>query len=179
MLFFFFLILAIFDFVLYKPVLKLFSSFVFASLAEIPRSSAFLPLLLYIAVVNCINNLYYPPRFIFLPLYSSIPLLFFRQVVNWGLLAFEKRYMKTWFFFNRFVFTQQGEGGDKKVKKVTKTVDLGISAMLACLPQDKLNPLVELEAQMVQNDKLENDRINAKVTKKKKNTFFPQLLFLL
>ncbi|MCL4123068.1 UNVERIFIED_CONTAM: hypothetical protein GTU68_067398, partial [Idotea baltica] len=57
---------------------------------------------------------------------------------------------------------EQETGGEKKVKKVSKTIDLGVTSMVKCLPQTKLNSLVECEAQMVQNDKLENDRINAK-----------------
>lgn len=56
----------------------------------------------------------------------------------------------------------KSEGGEKKVKKVHKTIDLGVVAKVKCLPQTKLNSLVEYEAQMVQSDKLENDRINAK-----------------
>lgn len=57
----------------------------------------------------------------------------------------------------------QAENGEKKPKKVTKTIDLPIITEVHNLPKEKLNAIIELEAQMVQNDKLENERINAKV----------------
>ncbi|KAB7495803.1 Heat shock protein 4L [Armadillidium nasatum] len=56
----------------------------------------------------------------------------------------------------------KAEGGEKKVKRVSKTIDLGVTARVRSLPQSELNSLIEFESQMVQNDKLENDRINAK-----------------
>ncbi|RXG71396.1 97 kDa heat shock protein [Armadillidium vulgare] len=56
----------------------------------------------------------------------------------------------------------KAEGGEKKVKRVSKTIDLGVTARVRSLPQTELNSLIEFESQMVQNDKLENDRINAK-----------------
>lgn len=52
--------------------------------------------------------------------------------------------------------------GEKKVKKVLKTIDLPITEAVKSLSRNQVNSLVEREAQMVSADKLENDRINSK-----------------
>ncbi|XP_066955456.1 heat shock 70 kDa protein 4 isoform X2 [Macrobrachium rosenbergii] len=52
--------------------------------------------------------------------------------------------------------------GEKKGKKVFKTVELPVEEVVKANTQTQLNLLIEREAQMVQNDKLENERINAK-----------------
>lgn len=52
--------------------------------------------------------------------------------------------------------------GEKKVKKVLKTIDLPITEAVKALSRNQVNSLVEREAQMVSADKLENDRINSK-----------------
>nr|AKB96224.1 heat shock protein [Cherax destructor] len=56
----------------------------------------------------------------------------------------------------------KNEGNEKKGKKVLKTVELPIKEVIKSLNAADLNSLVERESQMVQADKLENDRINAK-----------------
>ncbi|CAL4091419.1 unnamed protein product [Meganyctiphanes norvegica] len=58
--------------------------------------------------------------------------------------------------------TEPKAEGEKKVKKVLKTVDLPITEVVKALNRNQLNTLVEREAQMVAGDKLENDRINSK-----------------
>lgn len=57
----------------------------------------------------------------------------------------------------------QNEGGEKKGKKCLRTVDLPVKEVVKAHSANDLNILVEREAQMVQADKLENERINAKV----------------
>ena len=52
--------------------------------------------------------------------------------------------------------------GEKKTKKVMKTIDLPVDCVVKGLNQTDLNRIIEQEAQMVSADKLENDRINAK-----------------
>jgi len=52
--------------------------------------------------------------------------------------------------------------GEKKMKKVLKTIDLPITEVVKSLSKNQLNSLVEREASMVAADKLENDRINSK-----------------
>ncbi|XP_037797757.1 97 kDa heat shock protein-like [Penaeus monodon] len=56
----------------------------------------------------------------------------------------------------------KNEGGEKKVKNVMKTVELPINEVNKSHSATDMNNLVEREAQMVQADKLENERINAK-----------------
>nr|WBG54462.1 heat shock protein [Austinograea rodriguezensis] len=56
----------------------------------------------------------------------------------------------------------KNEGGEKKGKKCLKTVDLPVKEVVKAHSANELNILVEREAQMVQGDKLENERINAK-----------------
>ncbi|ROT79071.1 heat shock protein [Penaeus vannamei] len=56
----------------------------------------------------------------------------------------------------------KNEGGEKKVKNVMKTVELPINEVSKSHSATEMNNLVEREAQMVQADKLENERINAK-----------------
>ncbi|KAK8402003.1 hypothetical protein O3P69_001230 [Scylla paramamosain] len=56
----------------------------------------------------------------------------------------------------------KNEGGEKKGKKCLKTVDLPVKEVVKAHTPNDLNILVEREAQMVQADKLENERINAK-----------------
>ncbi|KAG7161728.1 97 kDa heat shock protein-like [Homarus americanus] len=57
---------------------------------------------------------------------------------------------------------QENEGGEKKGKKMLKTVELPIKEVVKSHGPAELNSLVERESQMVQADKLENERINAK-----------------
>lgn len=56
----------------------------------------------------------------------------------------------------------KNEGGEKKGKKVIKTVELPIEEVVKSNTQTQLNNLMERESQMIQADKLENERINAK-----------------
>nr|XP_045623651.1 97 kDa heat shock protein-like [Procambarus clarkii] len=56
----------------------------------------------------------------------------------------------------------KNEGSEKKGKKVLKTVELPIKEVVKSYSPSELNSLVERESQMVQADKLENERINAK-----------------
>lgn len=58
----------------------------------------------------------------------------------------------------------QNENVEKKGKKCLKTVELPVKEVVKAHNATQLNNLVEREAQMVQADKLENERINAKVT---------------
>lgn len=57
----------------------------------------------------------------------------------------------------------QNENTEKKGKKTLKTVELPIKEVVKSHTPTQLNNLIERESQMVQADKLENDRINAKV----------------
>ncbi|XP_068228279.1 97 kDa heat shock protein isoform X2 [Palaemon carinicauda] len=57
---------------------------------------------------------------------------------------------------------QDQNEGEKKGKKVFKTVELPVEEVVNANTQTQLNLLLERESQMVQNDKLENERINAK-----------------
>lgn len=67
-----------------------------------------------------------------------------------------------------FNYIGQNEGGETKKgnegKKSTKTVDLPIREVVKAQSPSQLNANVERESQMVQADKLENERINAKVS---------------
>ena len=51
----------------------------------------------------------------------------------------------------------------KPPKKTCRTVDLPVETVSHCLSPADLNALVEAESNMAAGDKLENDRINAKV----------------
>ncbi|KAK7073935.1 Heat shock 70 kDa protein 4, partial [Halocaridina rubra] len=51
---------------------------------------------------------------------------------------------------------------EKKGKKVIKTVELPVEEVVKACTQTELNNITERESQMVQADKLENERINAK-----------------
>ncbi|XP_050688436.1 heat shock 70 kDa protein 4-like isoform X2 [Eriocheir sinensis] len=57
---------------------------------------------------------------------------------------------------------QENENVEKKGKKCLKTVELPVKEVVKAHNATQLNNLVEREAQMVQADKLENERINAK-----------------
>lgn len=59
---------------------------------------------------------------------------------------------------------QNNENVEKKGKKCLKTVELPVTEVVKAHTASQLNNLVEREAQMVQADKLENERINAKVS---------------
>lgn len=56
----------------------------------------------------------------------------------------------------------KNESNEKKGKKTLKTIELPVKEVVKAHSLSQLNSLVERESQMVQADKLENERINAK-----------------
>ena len=55
------------------------------------------------------------------------------------------------------------ESKEKKPKKSTRTVDLPVDIRSHAFSAEQLNQLFESESKMAASDKLENERINAKV----------------